>query len=288
MRDIDTNSIRTKFPNEYNIDNEFLLYDQTTGLPQIEENSRLHCLVLAICTAGEINYTIDTVPHKVEAGDIIIASEGQVIGNYTASSDCNGVCLVISYDFFQEIVSGIRELSALFLFAKKHPVFRVNKQKTEELLSYIKLVKEKLKDTQHSFRREMIASFIKVMIYDMCNVISQIQQLEKNNGTRAEIIFADFIRMVERDFRHERRVSAYANKLFLTPKYLSETIKSVSQRTPSEWIEYYVMLEIRVLLKNSRMSIKEIAKKLNFPNQSFLGKYFKEHYGMSPSQYRKS
>jgi AraC-like DNA-binding protein len=82
-------------------------------------------------------------------------------------------------------------------------------------------------------------------------------------------------------------VSWYGEQLCITPKYLSETVKQVSRRTPNEWIDNFVTLEVRVLLKNSSMSIKEIAQHLNFPNQSFLGKYFKEHVGMSPSEYRK-
>ena len=65
-------------------------------------------------------------------------------------------------------------------------------------------------------------------------------------------------------------------------------VKQVSKRTPNDWIDNYVMLEIRVLLKNTTKSIKEIADAVNFPNQSFLGKFFKEHMGMSPSEYRKS
>ncbi|MBQ1759240.1 MAG: AraC family transcriptional regulator, partial [Prevotella sp.] len=71
-------------------------------------------------------------------------------------------------------------------------------------------------------------------------------------------------------------------------KYLSETIKQISHHTPNEWIDNYVSLEIRVLLKNSTKSIKEIAQELHFPNQSFLGKYFKEQVGISPSAYRKA
>ena len=64
-------------------------------------------------------------------------------------------------------------------------------------------------------------------------------------------------------------------------------MKAVSHRSPNEWIDKYVTLELRVLLQNTSKSIKEIAKELNFPNQSFLGKYFKEHVGISPSRYRK-
>jgi AraC-like DNA-binding protein len=94
--------------------------------------------------------------------------------------------------------------------------------------------------------------------------------------------------MVEENCKRERRVSWYAQQLSITPKYLSTAVKRISGRTAVEWIESYVTMELRVLLKNSTKSIKEITEELNFPNQSFLGKYFKEHVGMTPSAYRKS
>lgn len=73
----------------------------------------------------------------------------------------------------------------------------------------------------------------------------------------------------------------------ITPKYLLEAVKTISHRTPNEWIDYYMVQELRVALKNSVKSIKEIAAELNFPNQSFMGKYLKDHVGVSPSAYRK-
>ena len=73
----------------------------------------------------------------------------------------------------------------------------------------------------------------------------------------------------------------------ITPKYLSETVKSVSKNTPMEWIDNYVTLAIRVLLKDTTKTIKDIADEMNFPNQSFLGKYFRMHVGVSPSEYRR-
>jgi len=65
-------------------------------------------------------------------------------------------------------------------------------------------------------------------------------------------------------------------------------VKAISGRTPNEWIDNYVVLEMRVQLKNSMKSIKDIANDLNFPNQSFMGKYFKEHVGLSPTDYRRT
>ena len=125
------------------------------------------------------------------------------------------------------------------------------------------------------------------MFYDLSNVIYKMQCINDKRQTRAESIFTQFILLVEQNFRHERRVSWYGQQMCISPKYLSETIKQVSRRTPNEWIDNYVTLEIRVLLRNSTKSIKEIAQELHFPNQSFLGKYFKEHVGMSPSEYRR-
>jgi AraC-like DNA-binding protein len=125
------------------------------------------------------------------------------------------------------------------------------------------------------------------MFYDLSNIIYRVQNDIKPKSRR-EIIFTRFIKLVEDHFRHERRVSWYAKELDITSKYLSESVKTVSHRTPNEWIDYYITLELRVQLKNSIKNIKEIAEELHFPNQSFLGKFFREHVGMSPSKYRKS
>lgn len=288
MRELNIDFIKGKYPNGFSIENDLLLYDSTTSLPTLTESAKMKCLLLAICTGGEIEYTVDTVIHKVSSNDVLIVSEGQVIGDYKMSADAKGVCLLLSYDFFQEIVSNVKELTTLFLFARRHPVFHAEDRLVNELLNYIQAVKLKILDLEHEFRRELVATMLKVLIYDMCNVIYRVQQVEKTGKSRGETIFSDFIRLVEKEYRSERRVSWYAEQLYISPKYLSETIKHISKRTPSEWIDYYVMMEIRVLLKNSKMSIKQIAEELNFPNQSFLGKYFKDRYGKSPSQFRRS
>ena len=73
----------------------------------------------------------------------------------------------------------------------------------------------------------------------------------------------------------------------MTPKYLSLLVKNVSNRTAGEWIDNYVVLEAKALLSSSTLSNQEISDRLNFTNQSFFGKYFKQHVGISPTEYRK-
>ena len=276
------------YPEGKYIDNDLILFEDITQVPLPTSPSRMKSLFLALCTSGHAQYTVDTKMHEVSAGDVIIISEEQVVADYMLSQDCKGIALIMSYDFFQNIVSGIHELSALFLFARTHPVFHLDDNQTKALENDIEHIKEKIVDTGHRFRRELVMTMLKALIIDMSNIIYRFQQVGEAGQTRAEVIFRNFIQTVEKNYRTERRVSWYAQQLCITSKYLSETVRTVSRRTPSDWIDSYVTRELRVMLRNSTMSIKQIADELNFANQSFLGKYFKEHVGMSPSKFRKS
>ena len=80
----------------------------------------------------------------------------------------------------------------------------------------------------------------------------------------------------------------YADKLHLTPKYLSKIIKEASGRSGPDWIDEYVILEAKNLLRYSKMTIKEIVFALNFPNASVFHKYFKAHTGLTPTDYRRA
>lgn len=268
------------------IDNDILLVDDIQTVPMPNEPRRMECLLMAMCMRGKLRYTVDTIEQVVHKGDIIIIGKDQVTDNYKMSNDCSGVGMMVSYDFLHESIKEIHELSSLFLFARSHPVFHLSDREQRTLLSYYATMKQKIEDTGHHFRRETVQALFKTMIYDMSNTIYNVQNMPTQKKTRAEEIFKGFIELVEQHFREERRVGWYGQQMCITPKYLSETVKRVSNRSPNEWIDHYVTLEIRVLLKNTTMSIKEIAQTLNFRNQSFLGKYFKEHVGMSPSQYR--
>ena len=288
LLEVNVAQAKVVYPEGKYIDNDLILFEDITQVPLPTSPSRMKSLFLALCTSGHAQYTVDTKMHEVSAGDVIIISEEQVVADYMLSQDCKGIALIMSYDFFQNIVSGVHELSALFLFARTHPVFHLDNNQTKALENDIEHIKEKIIDVGHRFRRELVMTMLKALIIDMSNIIYRFQQVGEAGQTRAEVIFRDFIQTVEKNYRMERRVSWYAQQLCITSKYLSETVRTVSRRTPSDWIDSYVTRELRVMLRNSTMSIKQIADELNFANQSFLGKYFKEHVGMSPSKFRKS
>ncbi|MBQ5913729.1 MAG: AraC family transcriptional regulator [Alistipes sp.] len=114
-------------------------------------------------------------------------------------------------------------------------------------------------------------------------------QLETESGayTSADAISKEFMRLVKDNFRSERQLQFYADKLCITPRYLSRVVKECTGSSAADWIERYVVLEARALLKSTSMTIQQISDELNFPSQTFFGKYFKRRVGMSPKLYRR-
>lgn len=286
ITELTINNVRASYKGSF-LNNDLVLIDELAKLPLPNEPRRTRCIILGLCLKGKAQYSVDTIDHTVQPNDVILINEGLVLDNYMLSPDFSGIGILMSSDFFHEIIQGIHELSSLFLFSRTHPVLTLNHIEVKNIVFYFRALKYKVDEKNHHFRTDVVRSLMMTMIYDISNAIYRLQQINDKRQTRAEAIFTSFIRLVEENFRHERRVSWYGEQLCITPKYLSETVKQISRRTPNEWIDNFVTLEVRVLLKNSTMSIKEIAQTMNFPNQSFLGKYFKEHVGMSPSDYRK-
>ena len=269
------------------LDDDLLLSDQINKAPMPSEPRKMNFILIGLCTKGQISYRMDTEELVVHAGELLVVSERHVIDGYKCSDDMEGLCIMMSVDFFHEIIKSVHDVSSLFVFARMQPVMKLEADEIATFTEYFQFIKQKISDNHNHFRKDLIRTLMLAMFYDVGNVIYRVKNFDESL-LRSEKVFTRFLKMVEENCKRERRVSWYAQQLNITPKYLSTAVKRISGRTAVEWIESYVTMELRMLLKNSTKSIKEITEELNFPNQSFLGKYFKEHVGMTPSAYRKS
>jgi AraC-like DNA-binding protein len=277
-----------RYCKDHYIDNDLFLIDNIKRIPIPDSARRTNFIIIGMCTQGEAKYTVDTREFTVRAGETFIVSERHVINQFTLSDDFVAMSMVISVNFFHDIIRNVSEMSALFLYSRNHPVMRFDKKEQTVFRNYFDAIDRRISDKGNHFQKELIRVLMLAMFYDLSNVIYRNRKGKEKKQSRPDAIFTQFIKLVEAHCKTERRVSWYAQQLGITAKYLSEAVKQVSCRTPNEWIDNYVTLEMRVLLKNTTKPIKDIAKEMNFPNQSFLGKYFKENVGMSPSKYRKS
>ncbi len=286
IKESDLNKAKTWSESVF-LDDDLLLTERINEAPMPTEPRRMNFILIGLCIKGEVMYQLDTQKQVIKPGDILIVSDRHVVDSYRHSNDMEGLCIMMSVHFFREIIQNVSDVSSLFLFSRQHPVMSLEQKEIETFKEYFQVIKQKICDQGNHFRKDLIKTLLLAMFYDLSNIIYRVQYNDKPQ-TRADAIFTHFIKLVEKNYRQERRVGWYAAQLNITPKHLSETVKNASRRTPNEWIDDYVTLELRVLLKNSTKTIKEIAQELNFPNQSFLGKFFKEHVGVSPSKYRKS
>ena len=269
------------------IDDDLVLLDQLNNISIPHEARRMNFILIALCTKGQVEYSLDTQSHTVRPGELLVISERHVVNNYASSPDFEGLAMILSVDFFREVINDVADLSAVFLLARSKPVMALSEHEMRIFTNYFYTIKDRIESVNNHFRKALVRTLLLALLYDMSNVVYQFQQTTDQRLKRGDIIFTRFIKMVEEYCGRERRVSWYAGQLGITPKYLSETVKEVSRRTPNEWIDNYVIVELRVLLKNTTKSIKQITEEMHFPNQSFLGKYFKEHVGVSPSEYRR-
>lgn len=286
IKESDLNKAKTWSESVF-LDDDLLLTERINEAPMPTEPRRMNFILIGLCIKGEVMYQLDTQKQVIKPGDILIVSDRHVVDSYHHSDDMEGLCIMMSVHFFREIIQNVSDVSSLFLFSRQNPVMSLEQKEIDTFKEYFQVIKQKICDQRNHFRKDLIKTLLLAMFYDLSNIIYRVQYNDKPQ-TRADAIFTHFIKLVEKNYRQERRVGWYAAQLNITPKHLSETVKNASRRTPNEWIDDYVTLELRVLLKNSTKTIKEIAQELNFPNQSFLGKFFKEHVGVSPSKYRKS
>ncbi len=137
------------------------------------------------------------------------------------------------------------------------------------------------------FRTDVIQSLLRSAILGLCGAMKQYFPVDiEFLGKTSDAYFQHFLDLLHSTEVKHRTVEAYANDLCISAKYLTTICKRHSGKTANEWITEHVMEDIRYYLKQTDFSIKQICDRLGFPNPSFFGKYVKDHFGMTPMEFR--
>lgn len=241
---------------------------------------------VVVMMAGEATVSIDMKNHVVRPNSIVFFNPGSIIRTVKCSANAAAFVLAFSKSFVNEIQIDLSASLPVYMRFGKNPVLQVSQQDVAEIRQVFRLVKSMLLSDKDRYRHEIIRSLFTTAFY----LIIDINQREEHGGQkqgRCEVLFSEFMKLLEAHHKSQRNVSFYARQLNITPKYLSAAVKEVSGKTAARWIDESVILEAKTLLKYSGMSIQEIAYHLNFSTQSFFGKYFKQHTGTSPSRYKR-
>lgn len=239
-----------------------------------------------VMMAGEATVSIDMKNYHVRPNSIVFFNPGSIIRTVRCSSNAAAFVLAFSKSFVNEIQIDLSASLPVYMRFGKAPVLQVSQQDVAEIRQVFQLVKSMLLSDKERYRHEIIRSLFTTAFYLIIDINQREEHSEQKQG-RGEVLFSEFMKLLEQHHKSQRNVGFYARQLNITPKYLSSAVKEVSGKTAARWIDESVILEAKTLLKYSGMSIQEIAYHLNFSTQSFFGKYFKQHTGTSPSRYKR-
>ena len=254
---------------------------------------RFDGLMVFYCMSGNVKMSVNLSEVELSAGMIYINVPGNIIrlNEMSDRSACEPryLCMALSKEFFQSLNVEVCKLFNEGISMLERPCVKLT-DKDHELAGNLICYIISLLKSEVSYKREAVLAALSSLFYILMGAWTSEEPDNKPDAvsSRSKVIFDKFMRLVMEYHTQHRNVGFYAEKLCLTPKYLSKIIKTATGRSAPEWIDSYVILEAKNLLKHSGTPIKEIVFKLNFPNQSVFYKFFKAHTGMTPTEYRNS
>lgn len=245
--------------------------------------------ITIICLSGNIAFRINLNEYRLEANDMLIVQHGDIGEFLSISDDCKIIAIAFTDEYFQNTQYPGSTISLQRLFREK-PLCRLSDNIIDECVTIFGMMKLKIAEQDNPYRKGALMGYVQVLLYDAYYYFETVvkeSKLTEKKSSRKEEIFDKFIKTVHKDYRTHRSIIHYADVLCISPKYLSQIVMHVSGKMAGEWIADYVILEAKAMLKSHKYTIQQISDALNFTNQSFFGRYFKEKVGCSPSAYQK-
>lgn len=252
-----------------------------------KETLRTEVVTILFCNRGSAHLEIDFVMYDIVPHIQVILLPGIYLRCLYVSEDF--ACSYISFtrDLYDEVTSRLGPSFSHFL--KEYPCVLLPRDKLRPLVSLVHVMVELYADYENCFRLEIaknsIQSFL-MNVYDKTRCHFRFQRSSK--AGRQEELFLSFVHLVFEYGATERDVKFYADKLCITPRYLSSVMQQVIGENPKQLIDKHAVQEIKMMLKSGNCSMLEISTRLKFPDQSVMARYFKKHTGMSPVEYRYS
>lgn len=249
-------------------------------------------VVFFLCLDGRASLDINLQHFDISTGTMaIIAPDDIVKIKEIEPSDFDAYTLFVSLDFIHDINIDVNAIDARILYSHNAPVFGLSGDEMSLIKHYFELLllNTKLNDNDNykkSISRCLLAAVSYQLMAFMTNHDTR-QEANANHSRRMNYVH-EFVRLAHIHHRTERTVGFYADKLYISPKYLSLIVKEATGKSAAQWIDEYVILDAKNMLRFSGKNIQQVAYDLNFTSQSSFGKYFKHLTGMSPSEFLKS
>jgi AraC-like DNA-binding protein len=278
-------------------DNDIMVVD---SIQQFAKISTAHVSMngIVICTDGKVHAQMNGMQMELHKNQIAIVPQNVTVTDVMVSPDFNLKAMFLTNRILQSFLREKMNIWNDMMYIHRQHIVTMDE---DEILFYthfydmLTLAIERGKE--NPYHTEIIQALLRSAVLGLCGAMKwMLSQADNELSARTEGAlssersgkshFQRFLDLLHSTNMKHRPVGAYANDLCLSPKYLTAICKKHSGKTANEWITEHVLEDIRYYLRQTDLSIKQICNQLGFPNPSFFGKYVKDHFGMTPMEFR--
>ncbi|WP_018668342.1 helix-turn-helix transcriptional regulator [Bacteroides gallinarum] len=237
-------------------------------------------IFLAVVLQGGAMVEIDGKSQLIHAGTLIYLHPNHLVRQISRTEDFLFEYLWFEFDFLSDFPLLLK--ADISEYVGKNPCLQLKEKDCRLVKNYYDLIAERYQESDEhiAITKGLLFSFILEIsrLYSGRNV--------SVSNTRQDELTDRFFFLLHRHYREERSVQFYADKLYISDKYLMRVLKKATGQTFHFWVTEFVMREAKLLLRSTTISITEISEKLNYPNPSFFSRVFHQYVGMTPKEYR--
>jgi len=267
-------------------DNDIVVID---SIQQFNEVNTAHVAMnaIVICTNGKVQARVNGIQMELHKNQVAIVPQNVTATDVMVSPDFNLKAMFLTNRILQSFLHEKMNVWNDMMYVHRNHIVTMDE---DEILFYthfydmLTLAIERGKE--NPYHTEIIQALLRSAILGLCGAMKWMLSSDHHETHTADTHFQRFLDLLHSTDVKHRTVEAYANDLCISPKYLTAICKKHSGRTANEWITEHVLEDIRYYLKQTDLSMKQICDQLGFPNPSFFGKYVKDHFGMTPMEFR--
>jgi len=241
-------------------------------------------IVILLCKADGGSICVDSKEYKLSKNNVVVLPENHIIRNISPSLMRESNVIAVSVDYILNMPSPID--TSILNYSRYISVLKVSDEKFSDLQSYYKFI---YKESQEGcrYQSEIIHSIFYALILEIMAEYENVLRAEESANIKDNNLSDRFFRLLAIHYKQYRTVQFYANSLNLTPKYLSTAIKRTTGRPILSWIHEAIMIDAKMLLRTTDMTIQEISEQLNFSSPSAFVQFFRKDTATTPNLYRK-
>lgn len=270
-------------------DENFSFHTHLSALPAGREAAYLDEGFSGICTGGTALLEVFTTSYRISKNDLVVILPLQLVSIRDISEDFSLNFFRIGKHMFLDVMSGLCKMTPdFFFYMRRNFRYALTDAEVRRFLHFCNLIEFRLEKVQAIYRKETALHLFRVFYWDFYLHYKDNCEREKSvRFSNKESIAFRFTMLITEHHKEHRDVAFYAGKLCISPKYLTMVVREINGQAARDYIAGYVILEMKALLRDANLDIKDIVRLTGFPDQSSLSCYFRRHTGMSPSEYRK-